>query len=313
MYRENIYDVMNATGEKISTLIIPKNSGLNYFGQVLKEAGLNLDEAKKVGKDKMELNGLTLVLERGEDVPRVVMDFRDMGEVVLGITGDDLYDEFGLRNPDNMLRVENTYDWCDSEAKFGRPALCLINSTGRIEDIPLEAAVAINSKYLYTARQYLRDSQVSGGRTFRETIYEGNVEGRVEQGKDCGIEIVYSGRSLEEKQLEIADVVRLSDLVVISPLGSRESLIGNTMEREYQQILSRLRNPTDSYTSELLQDCDKIARKLIEEAYELGQALFGRGNVPSEAADLIYALNIAAVKGDVTLEQLAEEMAKRQK
>ena len=73
MYRENIYDVMNATGEKISTLVIPKNTGLRgYAWKVLKEAGLKLDDAKQVGKNKLKLGDLSLVLKRGEDIGKKV-------------------------------------------------------------------------------------------------------------------------------------------------------------------------------------------------------------------------------------------------
>jgi len=314
MYRENMYDVMNATGEKITTLVIPKNSGLSYVGQVLREAGLDLDKAKKVEKDKMTLDGLTLVLERGEDVPRVVMDFSERGEVVLGVTGDDLYDEFGLENPDNPLRIENTYDWCDPKAKFGRPALCLINKTGRIEDIPLMAKVAINSKYLYTARQYLENGEISEGRTFKESKYKGNVEGRVAQGKDCGIEIVYSGGSLEEKELEIVDVVRLSDIVVISPLKSEESLIGQVFLREYATLLSRLQNPTGSDTSEMLKDPYRIGSRIAEESGEVVKALTREPpqRLIEETAQAEYTLLAALVKRGVSLEQLAKQMIKNQ-
>ena len=56
MYRENIYDVMEATGEKISTLVIPKNSGLKgYAWKVLREAGLKLDDTEQVAKNKLRL------------------------------------------------------------------------------------------------------------------------------------------------------------------------------------------------------------------------------------------------------------------
>ncbi|HIJ18569.1 TPA: hypothetical protein HA372_02675 [Candidatus Woesearchaeota archaeon] len=47
MYRENIYGILEGTKEKISAIIVPKNSGLKgYAWKVLKEAGLDIGQAK---------------------------------------------------------------------------------------------------------------------------------------------------------------------------------------------------------------------------------------------------------------------------
>ena len=142
MYRENIYDVIKGTGEKISALVIPTNNGLKGYGwKVMKEAGLDLEKAEKIGKDQLKAGDLTILLRRGEDVPQIVVDEFAKGNIVFGLTGDDLYDEYRFRNPENPLRIENTYDWFDGKARFRRPTLCLINRTGKEEDIPLEARV----------------------------------------------------------------------------------------------------------------------------------------------------------------------------
>ena len=114
MYRENIYDVINATGERVSALLVPINRRLKaYTWKVLGEAGLKMDEAKQIAEDTLEVGGLKLVLRRGENIPQAIVEFARKGEVVLGITGDDLYDENRLQRPNSILRVENTYDWFD--------------------------------------------------------------------------------------------------------------------------------------------------------------------------------------------------------
>jgi len=222
MYRENIYDVIESTREIITTLIVPKNSGLKgYAWKVLKEAGLNLDDAEEVAENKLRVGDLNIILKRGEDIPQLVMDYAtSLNQVVLGLTGDDLYDEFRFRVPQNPLRIENTYDWFDEDARYLRPTLCYINRTGSIDDVPLEARVALNSKYNYTGRDFLRKSPLTRERKFDVTIYNGDVEMTVAEGtNDCCIDTVYSGKTIDKNGLLVIDIIRFSDLVVISPLG----------------------------------------------------------------------------------------------
>lgn len=316
MYRENIYEIMNSTGEQIKTIIIPKNSGLGYVNQVLKEAGLKLDKAVKKSKNEMVLGNLKILLQRGGDIPQVVMDYGKKGEIVLGITGDDLYDEYQLKNPNNTLKIENTYDWCDQEAMFGRPALCLINQTGEIEDIPQDSKIAINSKYVNTTALYLKNFAKFKGISFQETIYEGDVEGRVAQGiADCGSEIVYSGKSLEKDNLKVVDIVRLSDIVVISPLKSKKTAFGQVLLKEYANLFSRMISPTESETSKMLKSKYCIGTRIAEEAGEVVKALTRETpkRLVEEAAQLEYTILAALVKKGITLEQLANQMRRNQK
>ena len=220
MYRENIYDVINAVGEPISALVIPKNTGLKgYAWKVLKEAGLDLKKAQQLDKSTLKLGNLILWLRRGEDIPQIVADEFRNGRVVLGLTGYDLLDEYRLRNPDNTLKVENTYVWYVEEARFRRPALSLINITGQIKDVPLEAFVALNTKYEYNGRLYLSKSPLLISRKYQLKIYFGDLEDRVaKNAADCCIDTVYSGSTIDENGLKVIELIRFSDLVVISPL-----------------------------------------------------------------------------------------------
>jgi len=315
MHQKNIYEVIEETGEKISTLVIPKNSGLKeYAWKVLKQACLDLDGAVEVEKNSLKVGGLTLIQRRGEDIPQVVVDYAiRRGEIVLGITGDDLFDEFCFRVPQNPLKIENTYDWFDEDAKYFRPALCFINRTGDIEDVPLESRIAMNSKYTSTSRDYLRNSSLTQDRSFEETVYNGNVEITVtEETNDCCIDMIYSGDTLKENGLKEMDIIRFSDLVVISALKRDESLFGKVMSKEWT-VMSRKKNPTDSYTSRLLGDPEKVARKGNEEMYELIQAFNGNGDFLEEYADVIYSLNLMLVSAGYSLDDIAKVMAKRQK
>lgn len=233
MYRENVYEIIGSIGENVTTLVVPKNSGLKgYAWKVLKEAGLKLEDAEQMRDNKLKLGDLTLILKRGEDIPQLVMDYATTkGEVVLGLTGNDLFDEFRLRVPQNPLIVENTYDWFDDGsfngdgrgAKFYRPALCFINKTGRIDDVPLEARIALNAKYEFTSRNYITKSPKLKGRNFQEKIYYGDVELTVAEGlNDCCTDTVYSGETIDTYGLKIIEIIRFSDLVLISPLGKQK-------------------------------------------------------------------------------------------
>jgi len=318
MYRENIYDVVKGTGENVSTLVIPKNSGLKgYAWKVMEEAGLKLKSAEEIGKNKLKVGDLTILLRRGEDIPQIVVDEFARGKLVLGLTGDDLYDEYRLRNPENPLRIENTYDWFDESARFFRPTLCLVNRTGNGEDIPLEARVAVDSKYERTSRNYLQTSALFNGKKPSVLVYNGDLESTVASGtNDCCIDVVYSGSTLQQDGLGIVQKIRFSDLVVISPLGREMALIWEAIQKEYLQIQARRENPTDSYTSKLLTgNPEDLFKDINREVMELSLAYYevGKGELVGEAADVIFRILVALVRKDKPLNDLAREMTKRQK
>ncbi len=315
MYRENIYDVLRMNGEQIDTLIVPKNTGLKgYVWKVLKEAGLDLYEAEQIGEGKLKAKGLTLLLRRGEDIPRIVMDEFRQGRLVMGLTGDDLLDEYKLKDTGNTLRVENTYDWDDEAAMFRRPALCLINKTGELDSFLPGIPIAINAKYESTSRDYLRRSLTAKGINPKINVYNGDLESAVTNGSnECCIDTVYTGKSIKDRGLQIAQTIRYSDLSAITALRSEESFFGKVMKEEMRRLIGRRDSPTDSYTSQLLADPQKAARKLNEEAFELGIAALGRGDVTAEAADVLYSTGLILARNNVSLEELARVMKERQK
>lgn len=318
MYRENIYEVMEKTGERVGALVVPKNGGLKglkgYTWKVLREAGLDLEKAERVEDEKLKAGNLEVLLRRGEDIPQVVAERFKNGEIVLGLTGDDLFDEYCLRTPGSSLKVENTYDWFDDSARFRRPALCLINKSGNADDIPQRAEIALNGKYPLTSMGFLKDYRPLRGRELNPITYAGDLESAVaDDGKDCCIDTVYTGGSIDKKGLKIVEIVRFSDLVVISPLRDYDSSFGRVMQREVDNLRNRKEKPTGSETSIMLQSHERMTRKLMEEAYEVVMAYYGKeGDFVAESADLMYRWAMMAVSKGVGIEAIAQEMAARQ-
>jgi len=86
----------------------------------------------------------------------------------------------------------------------------------------------------------------------------------------------------------------------------------------YEVLEDRRDNPTDSYTSQLMLDDDKLAEdkileKIGEEATELIIASKNNENIVYEATDLIFHTLILLVYKEVDLEQLLLEFQKRRK
>jgi len=206
MYREPIRQFV-----KEGILYVPKNGGLNdYVLSVLMDAGIEQSELTQ-----RRFGNVQLVSCRGEDISQRVTDQLKKGNPAYGLTGDDLFDEFCLEKgtPENIT-VINTYDWLDEKAKFGRPALCLLNRTGEIADVVEDSAVAVNKKYTATSRRYL-DDRFKENR-FLITEYSGGTEDTfIKKTNSVVVEIVYGGDSAKEAKLRIAEVIRVCDISLI--------------------------------------------------------------------------------------------------
>lgn len=77
--------------------------------------------------------------------------------------------------------------------------------------------------------------------------------------------------------------------------------------------------PAESYTTLLFEGgIEKIGKKVLEEAAELveaareGQAEEARRHITHEAADLMFHMLVLISNSDVTLEEVAAELARRQ-
>tara|TARA_Y100000310_G_C20696561_1_gene826147 strand:- start:4040 stop:5047 length:1008 start_codon:yes stop_codon:yes gene_type:complete len=335
MYRENIFEFM---GNNPRVLFIPQNRRMfDYVTTLLPKIGLDVadelqDQRDRNGTGSIYACGLEIVLERAEDIPQKVESCLLRGIDTYGLTGDDLFDEGRLRrmnegpnvmyfvnswlkdirNGPEVIEVINTYDWFDKDAKFKRPALCLINKTGKVEDIPERANVAICGKYEMTSQRYLERSPLVKGKNLQPNQYTGQLEKSVFEGKnDCCIDIVNSGGTYKKYGLQVADIVRFSDIVLI---GENKNIFGDFIMRDYNNVKRRSENPKKgSYTTNLLSDRKKWRDKLITEAGEVFSAIEGNGNIVSEVNDLIYALNVAIVGEKIEPWQIYQEMGMRLK
>jgi phosphoribosyl-ATP pyrophosphohydrolase len=90
----------------------------------------------------------------------------------------------------------------------------------------------------------------------------------------------------------------------------------DSLQRLFDAVLAaRSRDPALSRTSKLFQDgIEKIARKLAEEAVEVGidAVLMRRQRVVLESADLLYNLSVLWAASGVTPGDVAQELARRE-
>ena len=92
---------------------------------------------------------------------------------------------------------------------------------------------------------------------------------------------------------------------------------GGTIQQLYTLVEDRRRKrPAGSYTTKLFEEgLDKIVKKLGEEAVETVIAAKNESTerIVEETADLVYHLLVTLVARGVSLEEIAEELRKRQK
>jgi phosphoribosyl-ATP pyrophosphohydrolase len=98
----------------------------------------------------------------------------------------------------------------------------------------------------------------------------------------------------------------------------KEYLLGfdmlNTLERLFKLARDRKNNPVDgSYTNKLLSDRSLSKDKVLEEINELIEAVEKNTNKIHEAADVFYHLTMYLEASDVKIEDIMEELDKRQK
>lgn len=294
--------ILRNEGYQIQKLLIPKNGGLMGYRDVALE---------RVGVDKFK--DLEITERRGEDIPKLCDKYTEIGIPVFGLTGDDFYDEYKLRNPDSELRVVNTIDWYDEKAKFGRPTLCLLGREKDSLDALPNGPIAINEKYIYTINQYLDELENEIRRKLgkRET-YRGGLEENVKKDLErlC-IDIVYEGKTIEENNLKVLYIIRQSDIILITSWPKSE----NALAKDYGRIKNRKVNPTNSYTSKLLQNPNKIIKKIGEEVAEFiaDYSKKNKKGIIGEAADVIYAIQTALVDLGINWNEIEKEIYKRQK
>jgi phosphoribosyl-ATP pyrophosphohydrolase len=282
-----LIELMKQENTKYQKLLIPKNGGLSQdWWQSL--------GVSQIASDRYVDNGIEVERYRGEDIPLLCEDFTQRGIPVAGLTGDDLYDEYRLRNPDTGLRLIDTIDWIaqSREALYARPTLCLIAPEGTKRESLEGAAAVVNAKYEYQSRAYLDGYGISS-----IAVRSGGLENMVPSLYDCAVEIVQSGRTLRytDTRADAPNDEREYPLVVLRAFRQSDmSLItswpNDVLGQQYQSIADRFREPTGSTTSKLLSDRNSLVKKLGEETAELvsAYARADRDNVMEESQQVLW-------------------------
>ena len=184
-------------------IVVPNNKSLANYVDVA------IDYLGNPSKDR-------LIESRGEDIPFIVEELSRNGKNVVGLTGKDLLKEYELTKYNTRLVVLKTIVWFDKNALFGKPVLCLLGPKNKkLEDLPKNLKVCINSKYKNLAKKYLNLLE-SRSYTFVKIYLSGSTEAAYSNGlSDLVIDIVYTGTSMKNANLEVYDKIFESDFVVI--------------------------------------------------------------------------------------------------
>ena len=184
-------------------IVVPNNKSLaNYVDITLQYLGNS-------SKDRV-------VVSRGEDVPFIIEELSQNGKRIIGLTGRDLFKEYELSKYNTNIVVLKTINWDDQNAMFGKPVLCLLGPKGKkLEDLPKNLRVSINSKYKNLAKKYLNILEDKGYR-FAKIYLSGSTESAYCNGiSDLVIDIVYTGSSMKNANLEVYDKIFESDFVIL--------------------------------------------------------------------------------------------------
>jgi ATP phosphoribosyltransferase len=153
---------------------------------------------------------------RGEDVPFLANEVARSGRSVLAFTGEDLLDEWLASGGKLDERISRgRVPWSDDSARYGKPALCLIGPRGL--DVPQSGTlrVAVCAKYEQLARRFLATME-RPGLTIETVAISGSVEAAIlHDVTDFMIDIVVSGKTIDELGLDVCTVILTSDLAVL--------------------------------------------------------------------------------------------------
>ena len=179
--------------------IVPKNSGLAICKDISKEYSGEILEV------------------RGEDVPLFVAELLSQNKKVIGITGEDLFKEFSLKNKEKNLEIVKRIVWDDEKCIFEKPTLCLMGSKNKkLESLPKKIRVCINRKYQKLTNKYCINGLISRGYEVEKIYVSGCSEEMFSEGLvDLVVDIVYSGKSAEEAGLGVYEKIFSSDIIVI--------------------------------------------------------------------------------------------------
>lgn len=244
---------------------------------------------------------------RGEDIPALVEEFNKQGVKTIGLTGNDLFQEYLSKNQSN-LSVLKTIEWKDENFLFKKPNLCLLGKKELTEN-KKTLEIIINRKYEELSKIFL-EKLSRNCFEFNTKTFNGNTELAVSQGlADYCVEIVCSGKTLKETGLMVLDRFFESDLVII---GVNEKQTG-FLEELYKTILQRIEsNNCDSFTAKIAQK-KLVLKKFNEECFELVQASIenNKTKIVWETADVLYFLTVLLAEKKIKFQEIWNELNRR--
>lgn len=246
---------------------------------------------------------------RGEDVPKIVEEFIKKGINAIGITGNDLFQEFLCNSSFSCLKVLKRIPWIDESFKFKKPALCLLGYQSP-EKLGREAVIAVNRKYESLSLNFLETLRQEG-LDFKIQVLNGSTEIAVWDGlADYCVDIVCTGSTLEKFELKVLKRFFESDWVVLGIDSGSE----NQLEKLQQSILERIfsRNP-ESYTFKIFSEKLSL-KKFNEECFEVLEAAGKKEKTQIiwETADLLYFLSIILSENQVKWQEVWNELRRRE-
>ena len=274
----------------LSIFIVPKNSGLEICNNYI----------KKYISDKTKI-----IKVRGEDVPPVVEKLSKLDKNVIGITGEDLFYEYSLK--ENSIIIKEKINWNNNEFIFKKPALCLLGPESKsLKELPQKIKICINKKYKNLADKFLKEYFK---KDYEITYASGATEELFSEGiVDLVIDIICSGKSAKKAGLKVYEKIFESDIVVIEYSKNNFDL-----QKLYNLICEKTKSSDEkSYTKKLIANPNELKRKLIEEAGEVVTA-DSKENLIWECCDLIYFLFVIMANENIKFEDLNKENERRNK
>lgn len=184
-------------------ILTPKNSGLEKYKEIAFSYLKNTESSR-------------IIKVRGEDIPFLVKQYYEKGKKAIGLTGEDLYKEYIINDDSKNLKILKKISWNDQKTLFGKPALCLLGPKNKnLEELGKKFTIYIAAKYRNTANKYL-ESLESKGYKFKKVYINGCVEAIFSEGlADLIIDIVYTGKTMQESGLKVYEKIQQSDFLII--------------------------------------------------------------------------------------------------
>jgi ATP phosphoribosyltransferase len=139
-----------------------------------------------------------------------------MGRRVLAFTGDDLLDEWLAEgNVIDAGLARRKIAWSDPAAIYGAPALCLIGESPAILREGRALRIVLCTRYRRITEQFLT-ALCSDGLRLDALAIQGTLETCLVSGvADLIVDIVVSGRTVQQAGLQVLRVIRTSDIAVL--------------------------------------------------------------------------------------------------